>query len=95
MQIHQRLLITSENTYFAQVQEAIGSESVWTRLFRLAAGLDVGGSTATPFETCALAGLVIYRETIARIRQLLPERHLPVVDTALAAIAQAGYALPG
>jgi hypothetical protein len=93
--IHQRLLITSENTYFAQVQEAMGSESEWTRLFRLAAGLDAGAPTATPFESRALAGLFLYRETVARMRHLLPERHLPVVDIALAAIAQTGYALPG
>jgi hypothetical protein len=94
MAIHQRLLITSENSYFAQVQEAMGSKSEWTRLFRLAAGLDAGAPTAMPFETRALAGLVLYRETVAQMRQLLPERHLPVVDAALAAITQAGSAMP-
>jgi hypothetical protein len=95
MAIHQGLLITSENSYFAQVQEAMGSGSEWTRLLRLAAWLDAGAPTATPFVTRALAGLVLYRETIARMRQLPPQRHLPVVDAALAAIAQAGYSLPG
>jgi hypothetical protein len=95
MAIHQRLLITSENTYFAQVQETMGSKSEWTRLFRLAAGLDVGMANAAPFATRALAGLGLYRETVARMRHLLPERHLPVVGMALATIAQAGYVLPG
>lgn len=95
MAVHQRLLITSENTYFAQVQVAMGSKSEWTRFFRLAAGFDIGAPATAPFETRALAGLVLYRETVARMRHLLPERHLPVVDTALAAIAQVGHALPG
>jgi hypothetical protein len=57
--------------------------------------IDAGASTAAPFESRALAGLVLYRETVARMRYLLPERHSPVVDSALAAIAQTGYALPG
>jgi hypothetical protein len=95
MAIYQRLLIVSENTYFTQVQTAMGGESEWTRVFRLAAGLDVGIPEATPFETHARAGLALYRETVAQMRHLLPKRHLPVVDAALTAIAQAGYALPG
>ncbi len=95
MAIHRRLLITSENTYFAQVQEAMGRDSAWTHLFRLAAGFDPGAPTAMPFQSRALAGLVLYRETVALMRDLLPERHLPVVDMALAAIAQTGHALPG
>jgi predicted nucleic acid-binding protein len=95
MAIHHRLLIVSENTYFVQVQAAMGSKSEWTRLFRLAAGLDVGLPDATPFETHARAGLALYRETVAQMRHLLPERHSPVVDMALTAIAQAGLALPG
>ena len=90
MAIHQRLLITSENTYFAQVQRAMGSESEWTRHFRVAAGLDAGAPTATPFETRARAGLVLYRETVAWMRHLLPVRHLPVVEMALDAIALMG-----
>jgi hypothetical protein len=92
--IHQRLLITSENTYFAQVQEAMGNESAWTRSFRLAAGFDAGAPTAMPFETRARAGLALYRETVGIVRRLLPERYLPVVEAALAAIGQAGYVLP-
>jgi len=94
MAIHKRLLITSENTYFAQVQETMGSESEWARLFRLVAGLDAGAPATAPFESRARAGLVLYRETVAQMRHLLPERHVPVVDMALAAIAQTGYALP-
>ena len=95
MAIHRRLLITSENTYFAQVQEAMGRDSAWTHLFRLAAGFDPGAPTAMPFQSRALAGLVLYRETVALMRDLLPERHLPVVDIALAAIALTWHALPG
>jgi Nucleotidyltransferase domain len=94
MAIHQRLLITSENTYFAQLQEAMGSASEWTRLFRLAAGLDAGMAGATPVATRASAGLTLYFETVAEMRHLLPERHIPVIDAALTAIAQAGYGLP-
>jgi len=95
MAIHQRLLISSENTYFAQVQEAMGHKSEWTRLFRLAAGFEVGMANAAPFATRARAGLTLYRETVAQMRHLLPKRHVPVVDMALTAIAQAGLALPG
>lgn len=87
MAVHQRLLITSENTYFSQVQEAIGRESKWTRLFRLAAGFDVDLASATPFATRGRAGLTLYCETVARMRHLLPERHLAVVDAALTALA--------
>jgi hypothetical protein len=95
MAIHQRLLITSENTYFAQVQAAMGSKSEWSRLFRLAAGLDASMAGTMPFERRARAGLALYRETVTRMRQLLPERHLPVIDAALTAIAKSGNALPG
>lgn len=95
MAINQRLLITSENTYFGQVQTAMGSESEWTRLFRLAAGLDSSMADTMPFETRARAGLALYLETVMRMRHLLRERHLPVIEAALTAIAQSGDALPG
>jgi hypothetical protein len=94
MAVHRRLLITSENTYFAQVQAALGSDSPWTRAFRLAAGLDRGGLDRSPTEARARAGLALYRETVSLTRAVLPERHLPVIEATLAAIARSGHALP-
>jgi predicted nucleotidyltransferase len=98
MVVHRRLLIRSENTYFAQAQEAVGRNSAWTRVFRLAAGLDVDANASmrdqTRAEARALAGLSLYRETVALTRDVLPAHHLPAVEAALAAIADSGHTIP-
>lgn len=94
MAVHRRLLIASENTYYAQVQDALGQDSPWTRAFRLAAGLDHGPTDLSPAVAHALAALSLYRESVALTRTILPQRHLPVIEATLAAIARSGHALP-
>ena len=64
--VHKRLLISSENAYFRQVQESAGADSAWTRWHRLAAGSgDAGrfGEGTPPAMARGEAAIRLYEET--------------------------------
>lgn len=94
------LFIESENSYFQQVQEAVGRTCAWTCYHRLTAGFDTpdssesGSTTLTPIEVRGIAGLHLYQETASLLRPILEAKHLDVIGRTLAAILQSGLALP-
>ena len=46
-----RTLITSDSTYYQQVQEAAGIDSAWTRAHRIATGLEAGPTGIAPLQS--------------------------------------------
>ena len=80
-----RVLVESDNSYFDQVQDAVGRCSAWTRGFRQAAGLDPG-----TVNERGIAGLQMYRETAALASRVLRSEHAGVVDNALEIIERSG-----
>jgi hypothetical protein len=90
--VGQGVLIESENSYFRQVQEAAGRDSVWTRYHRIAAGFVVDATHETPADAIGSAALDLYCETASLLRPLFLPRHLLVIETTLEAIAASGLA---
>jgi len=92
--VQRGLLIQTENSFFRQVQEAVGRDSAWTHDFRLAAGFKAGPADLPPVEVRGIAGLHLYRETVRLLRSSLLPAHLEVIDSTLDRIQASGLTLP-
>jgi hypothetical protein len=76
MCVQHGVLLTGDNTLVAQVTEAIGSESDWSRLCRQAFGLD--GKVS--LEDCVRAGLQLYVETAVLLQNILRPQDTPLIQ---------------
>ncbi len=74
------LLITSDSTYYQQVEEAAGHDSAWTHYHRMALGLEPGPEGITPLRARGIAALHFYRETLAILRPVMSSEHLAVAE---------------
>lgn len=93
--VQRGLLIQTENSFFQQVQEAVGRDSAWTQYLRLAAGFEAGPAAGPPAVVRGIAGLHLYRETVRLLRGSLLPAHLEVMDSTLERIQGSGFTLPG
>ena len=84
--VQRGLLIVSENSYFQQVEESMGLDSIWTRYHRLALGFELGPLDRSPIEVKALASLRLYEETAGLLWPIVRPAHREVVEKGLAAI---------
>jgi hypothetical protein len=84
--VQRGILMTSENSYFQQVQQAAGMDSAWTRAHRLAAGLDYGAPDRPPAVVRGLAALQLYQETVTLLRTILCPEHREVIEATVQAI---------
>jgi hypothetical protein len=85
------VLISTENAYIDFAQNAAGRTSGWTRQFRLAIGLDPLLPGEPAFVGYGVAGLHLYRETVAIFRHILSPEDADVVNQTLEIIVGAGY----
>ena len=74
------LLITSDSTYYQQVEEAAGSDSAWTYYHRLALGLKPGMEGIPPVRARGIAALHFYRETFALLRPIMDAERLGIAE---------------
>ncbi len=89
--VQRGVFVPSENVFIACAQEAAGKGSAWTRLFRLAIGLDPLPAAGPPFRTYGLAGLALYQETAAMMKGILSHEDAIIVEHALKTIVEAGF----
>ena len=73
--VYKGIFIESENTYFRQVELAVGQETRWTHDHRVALGLVM----ASPGMR-ARAGLSLYRETVLMMQPVILPEHTPVIE---------------
>jgi hypothetical protein len=78
--VQRGILIVSENRYFDLIQDSVGRDSEWTRAFRIAWGLDAGGSA---YQQRGAAALTLYRLSADMFDGLIPEKHRAVVNKTL------------
>jgi predicted nucleotidyltransferase len=86
--------ITSNSTYYQQVEEAAGSASAWTQYHRIATGLEDGPEGVKPLRARGIAALYLYRETLAIVRPVMRQEHLAVVEEVLRVVGDARERLP-
>ena len=91
--VQRGVLIEGSNRYYAQVQEAAGTDSAWTHFHRLALCLEPFPAHLSPAEARGLAALRLYEETARLLRDTLLPEDREVIEQTLQVIAEAS--LPG
>jgi hypothetical protein len=89
-----RTLITSDSTYYRQVQEAAGLDSAWTHYHCIATGLEDGPSDIVPLRARGIAALHLYRETLVLARPVMQDEHLAIAEEVVRVVGAAGEQLP-
>lgn len=87
-------LITSDSTYYQQVQEAAGLDSAWTRYHRIATGLGAGPTDIAPLRAQGIAVLHLYRETFAFAETVMQAEHIEIAAQVLQIVQSAAEQLP-
>lgn len=78
------VMVESDNRYYEQVQTAAGEDSKWSRLHRVAAGLEKSGDLSLA-ETSARACLELYVETVRLLEDAFQPDQRTVVALGLRA----------
>ncbi len=89
-----RTLITSDSTYYQQVQEAAGLDSAWTRSHRIATGLEAGPRGIAPLRARGIAVLHLYRETLVFANPVMQAEHRAIAEQVLRVVQSAAEQLP-
>lgn len=84
--VQRGILITSENSYYEQVQATVGQVSTWTKYLRHATGLQ-----PVSVKERGIAALHLYGETVALLRPIIQPQHFEVVEFALTAMQKSGF----
>lgn len=92
--MHHRILITSDSTYYQQVQEVTGSDSAWTHYHCIATGIEPGPTGIAPLRAQGIAVLHLYRETLALARPIMQPEHLEIADQIIKVVQAATEELP-
>jgi hypothetical protein len=89
-----RTLITSDSSYYQQVQEAVGRDSAWTRYHRIATDLQVGPTGIVPLRARGIAILYLYRETLMFAQPVIQTEHREIAEHVLLVVQSAIEQLP-
>lgn len=90
----QRTLISSDSTYYQQVQEAAGLDSAWTHFHLIATGLEAGPTGIVPLRARGIAALHLYRETLAFARPVMQAEHRAIAEQVWRVVQLAAEQLP-
>lgn len=80
--VQRGILVKSDNTYFAQVEESVGTDSDWARYHRLAVGIDPCTSGLSRPLVQGAAVLRLYSETLKLVRHVMLPEHRAVAEQA-------------
>lgn len=89
MAVQRGILMKTDNTFYQQVQEAVGLDSAWTHYHRLAAGLEIGPTDMPPVKVQGIAWLHLYAEMVKLFRPIFRPAHREVVEETLSVIERA------
>lgn len=84
--IQRGILVRSGNTYYHQVQEAIGKDSLWTHYHLCAAGLYPQPPFTLTIEKRGIAALRLYQETVQLLQSVLYSEHKATIEPLIAMI---------
>ncbi len=86
--VQRGVVIESENRYFDLIQDSVGRQSEWSRIFRLAVGADSGSTEIPPYRVRGIAALELYRQTAELMDSIILEEHREVIISTLNLINQ-------
>ncbi len=86
--VQRGIFISSGNTYFHQVEKAIGQDSRWTYYHRLAAGTASHNACTSSMNERGVAALRLYQETVRLVQPFIDSQAWQVIEQALRAIEQ-------
>ncbi|MGH2506715.1 MAG: nucleotidyltransferase domain-containing protein [Ktedonobacteraceae bacterium] len=89
MAVQHGVLIISGNTYYQQVQDAIGRDSLWTRYHLYTAGIHPQSSFAPTIEERGIAALRLYQETFRLLQPTLYPEHTVIIGPLIEMIEHA------
>ena len=87
--VQRGILAASGNSYFQQVEEAVGLVSVWTHYHQYIAGIDSNALSTSSLEDRGIAALRLYQETARLLHSAFLPLHSDVIMQAIAVIDQA------
>jgi hypothetical protein len=94
--VQRGVLIETDHTYYGQVQQSVGVDSVWTSYHKIAAGISAGENgieiPPLPLPVRALATLHLYRETVLLIKHIMSAEQLEI---AMQVVRYTGTREPG
>lgn len=80
--VQRGVLIETDHTYYDQVQQSVGVDSVWTSYHKIAAGISASDNgieiPSLPLPVRALATLHLYRETMLLIEHIMSAEQLEI-----------------
>lgn len=79
VQVQRGIAINSDNAFYADVAEAVGRDSTWSRLRSIAFGVGHGGRVPTLREQVE-AGLLLYAETAKLLDDAILPEHRPLIQ---------------
>lgn len=88
--VYAGVLITSDNSYFAQLSDAAHSSPDWVRLMRIASAVDGPDGMPLPLMERGHAALGLYYETASLLRHTLNDEQFAVVARVLSRIKARG-----
>ncbi len=87
--VQRGILVLSGNTYFHQVQKAVGRDSMWTHYHLHAAGIATNTEPVPSITTRGIATLRLYQETARLLRPYVHPEHWEVIDESIRVIEHA------
>jgi predicted nucleotidyltransferase len=87
--VQRGVFIVSGNTYFHQVQEAVGQNSLWTYYHRLAAGTASNSEFNFSMKERGIAALRLYQETARLLQPFVSSDGWEVIEEVLKVIEHA------
>ena len=88
--IQRGVLVKSDSTYYRQIEESVGLDSIWTRYHRIAAGVDTGSADVPPLVARGIATLHLYQETANLLWSILEPPQREVIKQTVRVIKKAG-----
>ena len=71
--VQRGILLSSDNGHWDEINRTVGESSAWVRFRHMAFGLEDATGHAPPLRQQVLAGLRLYRLTVAMMEHMLPE----------------------
>lgn len=92
--LKKEILSLGDNAFSAQVREAVGIDSRWSRLYAMATGAYPGLPGCSQLALQAIAAFWLYDETAIAINDILLPEHRQVVDKARSIAKSSGLIPP-